>query len=715
VSETLFSPSWYRVKTLRPRLKAHARVHRHTYRGQVWFVLQDPVSGRHHRFNPVANAIIGLMDGQRTLQEIWEAAGERFGDDMPTQDEMIQLLAQLHQADVLQSGVNPDMAELLRRHEAIQVRQRRQKMSSPLALKIPVYDPDRLVARLVPFVRPLMGWAGFLLWAAVVGSGIALAVMNWPALTANVADRVLAADNLLLLWLTFPIVKALHELGHAVTTKAWGGEVHEIGIMFLVLMPVPYVDASAASAFAERRQRMVVGAAGMMVELFVASLAMYLWLALEPGIARAAAFNAMLIAGVSTLLFNANPLLRYDGYYILADYLEIPNLAQRANGYLAYLLRKYVFRTGKAESPVDAPGERGWFLFYSVASFFYRIFVLLAIVLFVAGKYFVIGVVLAGWAVATMFVLPLWRSISRVLFGAEFGAVRRRAVAGMLAGTAVVVLAVVSVPLPLWTRAEGVVRIPEESWVRSGSGGFVEQVLVANSEPVKAGQPLAVCSDPELLIQRKALEARLAQEEVHYHAALVEDRARASRARETVAQVQAQLDDVRRRINDLVVRAPADGTFVIANAADLPGRYLKRGALLGYVLTGQPLVARVVVRQDDVDLVRERTARVEMKLAGHAADTIVGRVVREVPAATDTLPSRALGLEGGGTIALDPRDPHRNKALESLFEFDVALPATAGPARLGQRVHVRFDHGAAPLAWQVYRRVRLLFLSKFYV
>ena len=196
----------------------------------------------------------------------------------------------------------------------------------------------------------------------------------------------------MLLWITFPFVKALHELGHGFAVKRWGGEVHEMGIMFLVFMPVPYVDASAASAFQSKYQRMVVGSAGMLVEVFIAALAMFVWLNVEPGMIRAVAFNVMLIAGVSTVLFNGNPLLRFDGYYVLMDWLEIPNLGSRANQYIGYLIQRYPFGIRNAQSPVSARGERGWFVFYSIASFCYRMFIFATIIWFVAGEFFVVGV-----------------------------------------------------------------------------------------------------------------------------------------------------------------------------------------------------------------------------------------------------------------------------------------------------------------------------------
>jgi putative peptide zinc metalloprotease protein len=152
MSSELLSPSWYRIAELRPRLRSHVRIHRHHYRGELWYVLEDRVSRRTHRFNPVAHYVIGLMDGRRSMQDIWDSACDRFGDDAPTQDETIRLLGQLHSAEVLQSGVTPDVAELLRRKKRPSTWL--QNLRSPLAVRIPLFDPDRFLERWLPCSVP---------------------------------------------------------------------------------------------------------------------------------------------------------------------------------------------------------------------------------------------------------------------------------------------------------------------------------------------------------------------------------------------------------------------------------------------------------------------------------------------------------------------------------------------------------------------------------
>jgi len=709
VSQQLLSPSWYRVAQLRPRLRSHFRIHRHEYRGSRWYVLQDGISRRSHRFDAQAYFVIGLMTGQRPMQAIWDAAVERFGDDAPTQDDIIRLLGQLHTADVVQCDVSPDVEELLRRTHRIGSRARLARWMAPLAIKIPLLDPDRLLERWLPWYRPLFGVFGAALWLAVVGWGAVNMVQHWNELTRDIGNRVLAPENLLVLGLVFPLLKALHEFGHACAVKAWGGEVHEMGVMLLVLMPVPYVDASAASAFPEKHRRVVVGAAGMIVEIFVASIALALWLEMQPGLLRAVMFNVMLIAGVSTVLFNINPLLRFDGYYILSDWLEIPNLRQRAQQYLGSLFERRLF--GIDAPPMDTtPAERVWLVCFVVGSFIYRLFITVAIALFVATQYFVVGILLALWAVASGVLMPLVTLVNNLAFSPRL---RRRRLRAALASAALatgVGLLLFAVPVPSWTNAQGVIWGATQSSVRGGADGFVQRVLAAPGERVKRGEPLLEAADPLLGPRIRSLEAQRDELEARYYAERVESIVRAQMRLENLKTVEAELARARERERDLVVRSPTDGLFAIAAPEDLPGRFLRQGELVGYVVPEGRPTARVVVPQDAIGLVRGRTVQVSAKLAERLGETVPARILREVPLASDRLPSLALSQAGGGDIALDPTVA-AGKALQTHFEFEIEL-ASARPLGAGGRVYVRFEHQSESIGAQLWRVLQQLFLQR---
>src|SRR5882724_5834466 len=654
----LHNPSWYRIAELRPRLRSHVRIHRHHYRGELWYVLEDRVSRRMHRFNPVAHYLIGLMNGYRSVNEIWESAISRFGDDAPTQEDVIRLLGQLHSADVLQSEVTPDIAELLRRVRKGKRKTWLQNLLSPMAIRIPLFDPDGWLERWMSWFRPLFGVTGAVIWCLVVGAALFNAAAHWQELTQDLSDRVLAPQNLLLLWLTFPVLKLFHEFGHACATKAWGGEVHEMGIMLLVLMPVPYVDASAASAFRETHRRVIVGAAGMIVELFIASLALFLWLEVEPGITRAVLYNIMLIAGVSTVMFNGNPLLRYDGYYILSDVTQIPNLRARAQQYLVYLLETRLF--GLKLAPSEASGsERGWFVFYAIASFVYRTFVMLVIAIFIASAYMVVGVLLALWTLITAIAFPVAKGIGYLFLHPRLRRHRVRALAasGAIAVSLVVLLCLV--PFPLWTRAEGVIWVPDDAQVRAGADGFIKEIVAVPGSSVRQGSPLIVAEDPALPPRMRVLEAQLHLLEVRSQAELLVDRARWQRTGDEIKATSAELQQARTQIKDLTILSPTSGTFILPAAQDLPNRFVRKGQQIGYVVPDAVVTARVFVSQDQVDLVRTRTERVEVKLAGRIYDTFEASITREFPAASTKLANLAMSSIGGGQAALDP---HESKA-----------------------------------------------------
>jgi putative peptide zinc metalloprotease protein len=714
MSDTLFSPSWYRVAELKPRLRQHAELHRHDYRDRLWFVLQDHAAGRAHRLSPAAYKLVGLMDGQRTVQELWDLLNAQEGDDAPTQDEVIRLLGQLHASDVLICNVPPDSRELLRRHRRTEQLKWKQRIWTPLAIRVPVWDPDAFLTRTLPKVRFLFTRAAAIVWLLTVATAAVLAAANWSTLTDDLVDRALAPQNLLLLWLVYPVVKAIHELCHGYATKVSGGEVHEIGVMFLVLVPVPYVDASAAWAFRDKRQRMLVGAIGIMAELFMGAIALFTWLAVEPGTVHTVAYNVMLISGVSTVLFNGNPLLRFDGYYVFADAIEIPNLGNRSNQYLGYLAQRYLFGSKHVRSPADTPGERRWMAFYGVAAFLYRVFVLGVIIVSIGSRFFAIGVLLALWAGITQVVVPIGKGAKFLLASPQLRTNRRRTLAvsgGIVAG---VLLLLFALPLPLWTRTQGVVWPPEQSQLRAGADGFVQTVLADDGQSVTAGEPLIVSTDPllearvqVLLSHRRELERQLTQ-------AQTVDQVQVQILREELAATQGDLQRAREQLDALTLKSPRAGVFIVPQREDMPGRFARKGQLLAYVVDrSDHLSVRAVVSQDDIGLLRENIRRVHVLPAEWNAQSFRAELRRAVPGGTRQLPTAALGTAGGGQFAIDPRQTDGRQTLTSVFEFELTLPEGAPTEFLGNRVYVRFDHGFEPLGFQLYRSLRQLLLRRF--
>ncbi len=678
-------------------------------------MLQDRNSGRYHRFTPAAYLVISLMDGERTAQEIWDIACVRLGDDVLTQDEMIGLLAQLHRANVLRGDSPTNISELSERSDRDKTRKRWMRVINPLAVRIPLLDPDRFLTAALPFVRPLFSWAGALLIALIVGYAVMLAVGHWSELTNNITDRVLATENLLLLLIAYPLVKAFHELGHGFAVKHWGGEVHEIGVMFLVFMPVPYVDASSSAAFHEKRKRALVGAAGILVEAVFAALAMFVWINAEEGMLRAFAFNVMLIGGVSTLLFNGNPLLKFDGYYVLCDLIEIPNLGPRANRYLGYLIQRYLFGVRRLTSPVGGGREAAWLFGYSIASFCYRLAIMVVIVTFVANQFFFLGVLIAFWSVILMIGLPLLKQIRYLVSSPALSRSRPRAFGVTAAIVAVLAGTVLLLPLPYTTVAEGVVWTPDEATIYAGSEGTVAEVLTKPNEIVSVGDELLLLEDPLLDSRVRVLESQVSELELRKGSRDVDDPAEARIINERLEHARADLALALQRQRDLLVRSTVDGRFLVPRAEDLPGRFLHKGEVIGYVARLDAPVIRVVIAEDSADLVRQRVTKVEVRFVNRMDQVYAAEMRREVPAFSDTLPSLALSTVGGGEIVLDPSDATQPRALSRLMHVELEPLIPEPVESLGVRAYVRFSHGSEPLAFRMYRGLRQVFLRNFNV
>jgi len=708
---SLFSPSWHKVEHLKPRLRSHVEINRHIYRGKVWYVIKDDASGRFHRFTPEAYALVGLMNGRRTMNDIWHSAGDQLGDDMPSQEDVIQLLSQLHRVDAIQTDVIPDVGELNERYKTDKKNQTIMYLKSPLALKIPLVDPEPFLNRTAGLSRWIFSVPAGIIWLIAITWALFETVYNWPELTENLADRVLAAENLLLIWLIYPIVKLIHEMGHAYAVKRWGGEVHEMGIMFLIFMPVPYVDASSSAAFRNKQHRMLVAGAGIIVEAFIAAIAMWVWVHVEPGLVRSIAFNTLLIAGVSTILFNGNPLLRFDAYYVLADWLEIPNLAQRGNKYIAYLWKKYLFRFKDEDTPAYVKSENGWLFFYSIASFCYRIFITFTIVIFVISHLFFIGVLLAILAVYNMLGKPTI-SIIKYLYK-DFKVRKNRARVSAVISLAIgfVLALLFLLPVPNMTVVQGVVWAPEESQVIAKSDGFITQIEVQQGQEVKAGQLLIKSENANLEAEVEKTVGSVKELIARYQASMGEDRLNeASIIKQELDQVRKELARGVEEQEALNIKSPSDGVFYFAITGELEGRFIPRGTQVGHIVKPGEYTIRAAVGQADVKLVRSDVKSVTVRVAERFDKVLPATLVREVPSAQKELPSAALSVEGGGDFALDPSATDKPESFDPVFLFDVQLGNDH--YRIGERVYVRFEHSPEPVGYRIYRSLRRTLLRE---
>ncbi len=704
---------WKHVSKLSPKLRGDVQLYPQEYRAQRWYVLHDQSSGQYLRFNEHAYALLGRLDGNLTLEEILEYANKADDQRQFTQEEVIALVSQLNAAEVLIDGLPINVQDVFGQYKTQQRKKRQNFLMNPFSIKIPLFDPDKLLTRLSPLARILFSKVGFLLWFLTFFVGVLLAVANFEALISDISAMEFSSTQLISLWLIYPIVKILHEFGHGLAVKAWGSEVHEVGINLLVFMPIPYIDTTASWGFRNKWRRMVVGAAGIFVELFIAVLALFLWLGVEPGFVKQAALNVMLISTFSTLLFNGNPLLRFDGYFVLEDWLEIPNLATRAKKYYYYLVQKYILKISDARTPVTAIGERKWFVFYGFASPVYRLVILLSIVLYLVDHFLAIGIVLAIWVISKQLIIPLVQGVLFLTTDERVAPKRSRGI-GLVVALVLGFIAILLIPIPTVTYTQGVVWSGEGSQVTAKTSGFVLNPLVSSGELVQVNQPVVQLKNSELTARHKVLQAKLDELNAKSVAQYEKSRVKVLMAKDDLHVVKTQLAHISKQIDELTIKSHADGEFVISDSRNLVGQFVGQGEVLGHIINPKNQIIKAVIPQSRIGLLETYETSAEFVLADNLGSSYQSQILREAPQATTNIPSPALGVLGGGSLEVDPADKSGTKLLKPIFLIDLSLPEDLHLKQIGGRVYVRLNHGALPIGSQVYLYFNQLFLRHFY-
>ncbi|MBL8763905.1 MAG: PqqD family peptide modification chaperone [Phycisphaerae bacterium] len=717
-----FSPFWHRVRLMKPRLRSHVQITRQRYRGRRWHVAHDPTSNQFYRLNPVAHDFVGMLDGTRDVETCWKISLQKFGDSAPTQNEVIQLMSQLYNSNLLSVDSSPETEQLLTRGRERVKRRIQQQAIGIMYFKIRLFNPDRVLTWLEPIFRPLLNVWGLAAWAVFLLFCMSRVLPHWGELASGL-DSVIAPGNWGWLILVFVVTKAIHETGHGLICKRFGGQVPEFGAMLLVLFPSPYVDASSCWAFPSKWQRMAVGAGGMIFELFVACVAALVWINTAPGdLARQIAYNAMITASISTVLFNANPLMRFDGYYILADLLETPNLMQRSAQMLKYLLQRHVFRLERLQPPSSQRSEQAILVVYGVLSMAYRVFLFLSITLYVLGQFFIIGVILAVWTAAAWFLVPIGGLAHWLATSPALGEHRGRTIASTLGMIALAGALVGLVPLPDYRRGNGVIENPTRQGVFVGADGFIVEAPKRPGDRVAAGEIIARLESEELVARRRELRAVMDELRVNESQSRQEgEPAAAQIVANRIGAVADQLAEVDRRLEQLNVRSPIDGVVVGPDPSLRIGSYARRGERMCEVVNPADVRVAAVMSQSESAWLFElgpESHGVEMRLRSDAWTPVTGTKVWALPAGQTRLPHEGLGFHGGGDVEVDQRDPEGRRAKQARFvvyiEADFAALRVQNPEAVapGERVRLRFSLPSKPILTQVIDRVQKVLQGK---
>ena len=706
----LYHRDWHLLADLKPRLSAQTRTARHVYRGEPTFIIQDQYSGRCHRFSRHAWEIIRRFDGERDLQGIWQRMVDQRLQPLPRQSDLIDLIDQLIRLELIELE-GAERQGVVAGQEAQKARWKLvlQKLIMPLSIKFPIWDPDRFLAR-NRWLETLLTHPMLLIgYVTIVLIGLVLAIVWWGEFQNNVLDLALLRENLILMVLTYPFIKAFHELAHAVLVRRWGGHVHEVGVMLLVFFPVPYVDATDASMFAKRYQRMAVGFAGIAAEMVLASLAMIVWVAAEPGIVRAIAANVVIVGGISSLLFNGNPLVRFDAYYVLADGWEIPNLGKRANEMFGYQIGRGLLGWQRDPAQEKMLGVRGRLIGYAVASFAYRMIIVVGISIYLTDIVPLFGVLLVATFVTMGIILPFLKSLRSGWRKASFHLMKGRFVTVLLGSVAVIVLVLGWMPLPSTTNFEALVLPRNETIVRAADTGPLGQPLILAGTQVRVGDRLISVVNSDLPLREKVLLARLERYESQRQG-VYGATAELPKLDAIISATRAEHRQITQRLEQLDVRAAVAGELQWHERVLQGADYVTRGEQVGLIRNDRLIQIRGYVTESVADRLRLSTERVELRSGDGRYTYSQGITMQVLPAAVGELSDIGFTLEGGGQFSRDSRDSERIATLGPVVAVILEVPEFAVRA-FKERLYVRVSHPLEPLGNHLWRFIETQFLS----
>jgi putative peptide zinc metalloprotease protein len=722
-----FDESWHRVAPRRIRLRPGVEIFPQSFRGERWYVVRDGLSGKFFRIRTPAYQFLCELERSATVEEAWHSSLAGDAEHAPGQGEIILLLSQLHRAGLIRSDVEGAVEPVLEALEKERHQAAVQRWSSVLFFKLPLWNPDGFLRRTLPAFRWLISPLGAVLWLALLLCGVREVLVNWTAFQQE-SEGFLGLANLPWMYVTMVVIKVLHEMGHGYFCRRFGGEVPEMGVMLLLFNPLPYVDASSSTAFRSKWQRIAVGAAGMIVEIAVAAVAAIIWAHTSSGTVHVVAYNAILVASLITVLFNANPLLRYDGYHMLSDWLEVPNLQQHASAQALHLLKRYALGLTQSHSPAATQKEAWWLSIYFISAILYRTVMMVGILFYISQSYLVLGVVLAVVFGFLWIVMPVVKAIRYLWTAPELDACRLKACGIALAVVVAVLAFLTLVPMPNHFRADAVVHAEPFSRVYSGTDGVLSQVLIPSGTEVQQGVALVQLEHPELDHRLTLLNAEQTKAEAQARLALNEDPARYAARHTYFRALAVQRENLLAQRAALVVRAPSAGRWVAPEVHMRLGQAVQRGMELGVVQGEQKFFLSAVVKQADVSrlFTAEQVKDTRVKVRGQEGHTLSVHDFTAIPAERENLPSAALGILGGGTTMVDSR-PTQNRQLpgsgiveseqgkgtrttEPVFEIRAGLVSQEGVQLVhGERAVARMALAWEPLGIQWARELRQLF------
>jgi len=732
-----------RRKMVRLRARPDLNITPQKYEGKTHYVVKDPVSMRYYRFNDQEYFVVQNFDGKHTLEEIQKGFEKNFRPHRLTLEDLEAFCQQLLTAGLVQHETPQAGKELFTKRLKQRRLQKIATWTNILYIKIPVFDPDKILTRMLKYTRWIFTWWFFAASILLMLSAVILVATHfrtfWDRMPAY--HEFFNWNRLLYMWIALGIVKVIHEFGHGLSCKAYGGECHEMGALFLCFSPCLYCNVSDSWTIPSKWKRIAISFAGIYVELVIAAIATWVWWYTPSSpVVNNIALCVMVLCSVSTVIFNANPLMRFDGYYMMADWLEIPNLRDRSNRLLKNAFCETCLGMEMQPEPYMEPWRQFLFISYAVVAYVYRWVVTFSILYFMANwlkpyNLAALSGLLAIAAAGSMIIWPTYRMIKGYFRRGRLPDMKRNRVAVTSLVAATLVALFFLLPLPISRiRETGIVQLEREAMSRGKvtvpNQGILEVLHVRNGQRVYEGTLLAEFRSPKLeeeLIEAESLrDGYKAEEEAAARRKLIstdpdEQRQAESERVNAHSKVEEQATRIRMLQDHLHalrnIKAPCTGVVMEAPKREEVGKQWEKEQPTPFCVVGDTnrLQVLVPVTADDFhllqrDIVGTEGLPVTMRIPGRGGRYAYGKITRLPETDAKDVPME-LTHQAGGPLAIKPGspDPRIHQPQAQTYLIEVELDHDDPNLVPGMQVQAKIHCQWKTAAWWVWRKVSSLF------
>ncbi len=658
------------------KVRTDLEISKQVHRNETCYIIKDPLALRYFRLSDVEFRVFTLLDGNHSVEDIQKIIHEEFADVELTKDSISHFLLMLKQVNFLERMYAKESRLL---YERAKKRARMfsfwGKIKNIFFIKFSLCDPDRFLDKTLPYVRWIFSKPMAYLCAAVMAAGLWIAFMSTSSI-AEAMSGIISLRNLVFFWIVFIVVKMFHELGHAYLCKYYGGEVHEMGLLFMFFTPCLYCDVSDAWIFQKKSSRLWVSSAGIFIELFLAAVACLVWKASEPGIIKTLAYNTMFLCSVSSVFFNANPLMKFDGYYMLSDYLEMPNLRNKSIQRMGGLVKKFVLGMEVPDDEIKDPDNK-LYVTYGLASSLYIYIFVFAIAGFTMSQIYILGLYMFLSMFIGLLLFPLRKMVTFFVKNRRNMKIKKERlyIAGGILAVLLGFFALYKMDYKLKNAC--VIEPSKRSEIRASFSGFLDDLRIAEGQLVEKDTVLCVLKNLDLertIAQRQAeivvkereiLEAKGRNDEPEVNKLLV-----------TKKQKEEEVAKLSGIFADLTVKAPFSGAVLLPEGHTskpvelqlLKGAFLQKGDPICAIGNIDEVVVRAVVHDANISDVQVG-APVSLRMYSHPDRTFEGVVRKKSPATHESINSLPLLHPFGGEVVVK----QTGEPIEKYFEVDITI------------------------------------------